>query len=181
MSYEPALPVRLCLNYLEVRQLGWQCCAAMRSVLIFADSLTYVKEPVIPIYFYWVLRQRDERCYKKKVKLDVVVNLLAVLNSRFPGHRGTFIELSFVIQGKCGPLFCLSCSLALPMHSQLLPSVVELPLRDSALKSSFLIWYSGNRLRDASHFKLYKLKAWKDNQVKKACAFYFLLSFKPQT
>lgn len=76
---------------------------------------------------------------KKKVKLDVVVNLLAVLNSGFPGHRGSFIELSFVIQGKCGPLFCLSCSLALPMHSQLLPSVVELPLRDGALKSSFLI------------------------------------------
>lgn len=75
----------------------------------------------------------------KKVKSNVVVNLLAVLISRFPGHRGTFIELSFVIQGKCGPLFCLSCSLALPMHSQLLPSVVELPLRDSALKSSFLI------------------------------------------
>lgn len=96
----------------------------------------------------------------ERIRLNIIANQLSILKPRFPGHRITLIELSFVIQGKCKPLLCLSHSLALPSHTlSVIASGVELALGDSMLKSSCLILYSGNRLRDVSYLELHKLKA----------------------
>lgn len=145
--------------------LAISCHSAIRSLPdLWQDNLTCEKETMIPIFF----PKSFETYGYESISLNIIAHPLAVLKPRFPGHRGTLIELSFVIQGKCKPLFCLSCSLALPVHS-VIASGVELALRDSTLKSSFLILYSAGRFRDVSCLQLHKLQAWQDNQVKEDC------------
>lgn len=130
--------------------LDTSCQSAIRSVPdLWQGNLTCEKETMIQIFFLKTFETYRWEMLCERIRLNIVAHPLAVLKPRIPGHRGTLIELSFVMQGKCKPLFCLSCSLALPIRS-VIASVVELALRDSTLKSSFLILYSGNRLRDVS-------------------------------
>lgn len=63
------------------------------------------------------------------------------------------MELSFVIQGKCKPLFCLSWSLALPLHSQLLLKAGIGPQRQHTK-----ICIPDLVLGDVSYLELHKLK-----------------------
>lgn len=99
------------LNYSKSGNLGTSCQSAVRSV---------PDQTMIPIFFLKSFETHGWEVLCEKIRLNVIAYQLAILKPMFSGHRGTLIELSFVIQGKCKPLFCLSCSWALPLHSQLL-------------------------------------------------------------
>lgn len=109
----------------------------------------------------------------ERMGFNVIASQLPALKPRFPGHGGTLTELSFAIQGKQTSVLSLAF-ISSSHRLSVVACVVELTFRCSVLKTSFLIFYLGNRLGDVSCLKLPKLKAWKDNQVKEECQFIFL-------
>lgn len=110
------------LNYLEVKQLQYQL-----SVCPKFNASSLARQPHLwkggcgsnflskELWDLWI---RGERMWKDKVEYNCTCT--NGTEAWFPGDRGILIEMNFVIWGKCKPLFCVSCSLTLPIHSQLL-------------------------------------------------------------
>lgn len=109
------------LNYLEVKQLEYQLSvwhkfsawplARQPDLWIGGCGTNFLSKEL------WDLWMRGGM-WKDKAEYNCTCSNCT--EAWFPRDRGTLIEMSFVIWGKCKPLFCVSCSLTLPIHSQLL-------------------------------------------------------------